>query len=405
MSTSNLKLFCSHFYSSTFVPIRYYESNELMIQLPEMDSFLDPFKPYYDSLFCQSQNVTYMITKQFVYYGIVKVSEQINNCIIIGPITNAPASKDTIREIMLESSIPLVHISKFTDLFNKFPFFAFDRFLQTLCFINYCINHETRSIETLLDYKNQKILYPIAMEHTSKIYQAKENQQFHNTYQFEKQYLSIIENGDLASLRKLLDAPVVISSGVVADNGIRQTKNIFIACITLVTRAAIKGGLDMESAYQLSDVYIQQMEKLQSLEEIFKLQYQLLFDFAERVFASKIPSGLSHIVYECINFINVNTNQSITVEDVANHVKKSRSFISRKFKEELGFGINEFINSRKIEEAKYLMTYTDKSISEISSYLSFSSQSYFQNVFKKKLGMTPNEYRLKYLPTKDIDNS
>lgn len=405
MKTGDMQNFCIHFYNSTFIPIRYYESNEMIIQLPETDPGLDPFRPFYNNLFCQPQNVTYLITKQFVYYGIVKVSEQANNCFIIGPITNTPTSKDTIREIMLESSLSLNHINEFTDLFNKSPIYSFDRFLQTLCFINYCINHETRSIDTLLDYKNQKTIYPIAMEHTTKIYHAKENQQLHNTYQFEKQYLSIIENGDLASLRKLLDSPVIITPGVVADNSIRQTKNLFIACITLVTRAAIKGGLDMESAYQLSDIYIQQMEKLQSLEAIFNLQYQVLFDFTERVFASKIPSGLSHIVYECINFINANTNQAITVEDVADHVKKSRSFISRKFKQELGFGINEFINSRKIEEAKYLMTYTDKSISEISSYLCFSSQSYFQNVFKKKLGMTPNEYRSKHLPMKDIYNS
>lgn len=47
----------------------------------------------------------------------------------------------------------------------------------------------------------------------------------------------------------------------------------------------------------------------------------------------------------------------------------------------------------KLEEAKSLLTYSDKSLGEISSYLSFSSQSYFQNVFKKKYGITPLQYR------------
>ena len=55
--------------------------------------------------------------------------------------------------------------------------------------------------------------------------------------------------------------------------------------------------------------------------------------------------------------------------------------------------MNEFIMRCKLEEAKSLLTYTDKSISEISSYLCFSSQAYFQNVFKKKYKITPNEYR------------
>ncbi|MDY2838738.1 MAG: AraC family transcriptional regulator, partial [Bilifractor sp.] len=40
-----------------------------------------------------------------------------------------------------------------------------------------------------------------------------------------------------------------------------------------------------------------------------------------------------------------------------------------------------------------LLHYTDKTISEISEYLCFSTQSYFQNVFRKKYGCTPREYR------------
>ncbi|MDE6963676.1 MAG: helix-turn-helix domain-containing protein, partial [Lachnospiraceae bacterium] len=47
----------------------------------------------------------------------------------------------------------------------------------------------------------------------------------------------------------------------------------------------------------------------------------------------------------------------------------------------------------KLEEARALLAYTDKSLSEISHYLCFSSQAYFQNVFKKKFGITPGEYR------------
>ena len=47
----------------------------------------------------------------------------------------------------------------------------------------------------------------------------------------------------------------------------------------------------------------------------------------------------------------------------------------------------------KLEEAKSLLTHSDKTLSEISNYLCFSSQSYFQNVFKQKFGLTPKQYR------------
>ena len=78
---------------------------------------------------------------------------------------------------------------------------------------------------------------------------------------------------------------------------------------------------------------------------------------------------------------------------MAAFIRRSRSYITKKFKKELGFDISSFIMRCKLEEAKSLLTYTNKSLSEISSYLCFSSQSYFQNVFKKKYGMTPLQYR------------
>ena len=51
--------------------------------------------------------------------------------------------------------------------------------------------------------------------------------------------------------------------------------------------------------------------------------------------------------------------------------------------------IGAYIMQCKLEEAKSMLTYSNKSIAEISSYLGFSSQSYFQNVFKKYFGTTP----------------
>lgn len=55
--------------------------------------------------------------------------------------------------------------------------------------------------------------------------------------------------------------------------------------------------------------------------------------------------------------------------------------------------IGSYITHCRLREAKSLLRYTHKSLGEISSYLCFSSQSHFQNVFKKHFKMTPMEYR------------
>ena len=55
--------------------------------------------------------------------------------------------------------------------------------------------------------------------------------------------------------------------------------------------------------------------------------------------------------------------------------------------------IGAFITQSKLREAQSLLKYSDMTIAEISNYLCFSSQSYFQNVFKNECGITPAKYR------------
>ena len=94
---------------------------------------------------------------------------------------------------------------------------------------------------------------------------AKEEQHFHNTYHFEQKLLQYIQNGDVEKMKTLLNTPSKLSGGLMADNSLRQEKNVFITTVAIVTRSAIAGGIDMEQAYQLADVYIRECEKLQCL--------------------------------------------------------------------------------------------------------------------------------------------
>ena len=55
--------------------------------------------------------------------------------------------------------------------------------------------------------------------------------------------------------------------------------------------------------------------------------------------------------------------------------------------------VSEIIETRKLIEAKNLLIHSGKSISEIGYELGFSEKAYFTNVFKKKTGQTPTEFR------------
>lgn len=59
----------------------------------------------------------------------------------------------------------------------------------------------------------------------------------------------------------------------------------------------------------------------------------------------------------------------------------------------LNQSVSEIIEIRKLIEAKNLLIHTDKTISEIGYELGYNEKSYFTNVFKRKSGQTPSEFR------------
>jgi YSIRK-targeted surface antigen transcriptional regulator len=340
-----------------------------------------------------SKNPDYFITKSYGYFGVIKITSS-KDFIVIGPLFSTPVTTEIIKDFMHECAISLEHQSAITHFLHDTPVISFNQFLNILAFVHLTINGQTIDTAKHFNVTDATTHQTISVQHSNKVYDAKEEQSYHNTYHFEQQYLNYIKNGETEKLKDfLLNNSTILKEGNIAPNALRQTKNIFISCTTLSTRSAISGGLDIEQAYYLSDTYINECEKMQSVDTIINLQFTMIIDFTERVAKNKISPDVSPEIFECIQFINRHTNDSIRVDEIASHIGRSRSYISKKFKSELGYDLSYFVMHCKLEEAKSLLTYSNKSLSEISNYLCFSSQAYFQNLFKKKYGLTPKQYR------------
>lgn len=93
--------------------------------------------------------------------------------------------------------------------------------------------------------------------------------------------------------------------------------------------------------------------------------------------------------------------EECTLSSTAKHVHISISWLSTKFKEEVGIGVNDFINSVRIENAKKLFEQDDYMVYEVSEKVGFTSSQYFSKIFKEITGMTPNKYRRRLMDSKD----
>lgn len=102
---------------------------------------------------------------------------------------------------------------------------------------------------------------------------------------------------------------------------------------------AIPGGLDIEKTYQLIDLYVQECERMQTIESVKSLQYAMIQDFCRRTGDIRIPEGISSEVYSCMNYIRGHINEPINIEDVAKQIHRSSSYTMKCFKDELGINM------------------------------------------------------------------
>ena len=388
--------FLNILYNITFIPIHYYSGDTLISAFPENELPVDLISVYKDMLTDSNENVSYISTKEFLFIGIVQ-NFKTGESVIAGPVSNVSISSDIVDAMIKDYSLPVEYKSGIEDFYHKTPPFTVSQFFNTLSLINREMNHETIDLLSTLNVFDSVKEKEVCQKHTNELVDIKENERFHATYLFEKEYYGYVHRGDIDGLKDFLGHTPNITEGKVAGDSLRQAKNIFISSITIITRKAIEGGLDAETAYLLSDSYIQEVEKMTDASAITFLNATAAMDFTKRVSEAKIPSGMPLDIYKAIQYISNHVNQNISVEEVADYLGMERSTLSKKFKRELGFNISSFIMRKKLEEARSLLHYSDRTISEISEYLCFSSQSYFQNVFKKQYGMTPKEYR-KSLP-------
>ncbi len=100
----------------------------------------------------------------------------------------------------------------------------------------------------------------------------------------------------------------------------------------------------------------------------------------------------NRIFRQCVEFINENINNRLTLEQVCKSVHVSASHLNRIFNKNSGTSVMDYIMCAKLEKSKGLLRESSMNISQISYDLGFSSIHYFSRLFKQKYGITPREY-------------
>lgn len=394
MTKIDLQYTCTVMGNLSGIPIRIYKNGKLdfyhsLIALPK-----DPICISENDILAVTDNVGYFVDGNFSYYGIVNSK---NQKIVIGPTRQIPLAEQELKELAFKADVPSSQIDDFVVAMKSIIPMPLESIMQILCVLNHVLNGEKTELKeiSIFDTKQQEIENDIEQSQVdATISQNERSSDLHNTFTIEQTIQSIVAKGDTDALKQWVQNAPAVRGGTVAQNQLRQIKNIFIVTITLVSRAAISGGMDVEDALSLSDMYIQKCELMHDLSEIINLQYRMVVDYTQCVANVRKGKSPTKLALDVANYVRHHLSEVISTEAIADELYLSRAYLSSKFKADTGENLSDFIQKEKIAEAKRLLRYTDKPLIAISSYLGFSSQSHFNRVFKSITGKTPKEYRL-----------
>lgn len=106
--------------------------------------------------------------------------------------------------------------------------------------------------------------------------------------------------------------------------------------------------------------------------------------------SGKIPNLF---VQKAADYIKLNYSEKISIKEIADQLYLSPNYLSELFKKHTGKTISEYLTEYRLEKACQLLDHAEYRVGDVSGMVGIHDGRYFSNMFKKKYGMTPTEYR------------
>jgi AraC-like DNA-binding protein len=215
-------------------------------------------------------------------------------------------------------------------------------------------------------------------------------------YAFENELIRAVANGQLHLETRFASA---FSNDIFekrTSNPLQNAKNYSIITNTLLRKGAEQGGVHPVYLNQVSTEYALKIEALSSPSQVSDLMHEMFCSYCRLVRKHKLRQ-FSPVVQKAILHIDADLSCNLSTKSLALQQGVSLGYLSAVFKKETGHTVSDYVCSRRMDYAEYLLKSTNLLIQTIALHCGIMDVYYFSKLFKKHKGQTPSAYRRAWL--------
>lgn len=207
----------------------------------------------------------------------------------------------------------------------------------------------------------------------------------------EHELVGRIQMGDKATYKSILDKAlgrIFLSE----TEDINTMKALLIELVISVGRIAFQRKASGDALFLFYSEAIVELQTLDSLTQISAWTSATFDKLADLIYTNRDEHTYS-TVEQVTFYIKHNYASDLSLEDIAQAINYSPYYISRLFKEELNITIIDYLTEVRISKAKELLEKTELTVAAVAERIGYKDSLYCSRLFKKKVGISPSEYR------------
>ena len=160
----------------------------------------------------------------------------------------------------------------------------------------------------------------------------------------------------------------------------------------IFAREIIRSGVAKNYLHPVYNKYYEKITKSTDLTTLQTIELDMANTYLE-LLISDIEVKDNFIVNKILQYLHMNIESHVSLEDIADHLDITPQYAVSCFKKHMGISLMKYSKKIRIDRSKVLLMTTTKSILDIALILGFYDQSHFSKTFKSFEGVSPSEFR------------